>query len=140
VAAFSGVSPLIAIDTNLVIRLLVGDDPKQLTQVEALLRDARDRAILCFISDPVLCEIEWVLESCYKASRADILAALRDLLSQESFVFEDRQVLAKAIDSYQRGRAEFSDYLIGAKAQARGATATYTFDRDLRQAEGFIFL
>lgn len=33
-AAFSGVSPLIAIDTNLVIRLLVGDDPKQLTWYE----------------------------------------------------------------------------------------------------------
>ena len=131
---------MIAVDTNVLIRLLVGDDPKQLAQAEAILRDAREKDIPCFISDPVLCEIEWVLESCYGASRADILTALRDLLASEGFVFENRQGLQQAIELYQTGKADFSDYLIGAKGQAKGAAATYTFDRKLRRTEGFIFL
>jgi predicted nucleic-acid-binding protein len=131
---------LIALDTNVLVRLLVGDDPKQLMQAESLLRDAREKAIPCFISDPVLCELEWVLDSCYDASRTDILTALRDLLSQEEFVFEDRQTLVQALDSFQSGKAEFSDYLIGANGRSRGATATYTFDRDLRHADGFVLL
>ena len=131
---------MIAVDTNVLIRLLVGDDPKQLAQAEALLQDARERGIPCFIADPVLCEIEWVLESCYNASRADVLAALRDLLAQEGFTFEDRGALLQAIAAYQHGKADFSDYLIGANARAYGATAVYTFDRGLRQAEGFVLL
>lgn len=131
---------MIALDTNVIVRLLVDDDPRQAKEAERLIRDARERGIDCFISDPVLCEIEWVLESCYRASRADILAAMRDLLGQEGFLFEDRQVIRRSIEAYQGSKADFSDHLIGAKAQARGATVTYTFDRDLRHAEGFFWL
>jgi predicted nucleic-acid-binding protein len=131
---------MIAVDTNVLVRLLVGDDPEQLAQATALLHDAREKGVACFISDPVLCEIEWVLESCYGASRADVLAALRDLLASEGFVFEDRKGLMWAIEHYQTGKADFSDYLIGAKGRAKGATATYTFDKGLRGTSGFIFL
>lgn len=131
---------MIALDTNVLVRLLVGDDPAQLDQAARLLRDARNAGDVCLLSDPVLCELEWVLASSYRARRAEILAVLRDLFEQETFVFEDRHVLRQAIDSYQHGRGDLSDYLIGAKAQARGARVTYTFDRALRSTEGFAIL
>lgn len=129
---------MIALDTNVLVRLLVGDDPDQLARASRLLRKAKENGETCFVSDPVLCELEWVLESSYRAPRADILAVLRDLLDQELFEFEDRQVVRHAIDAYQHGRGDFSDYLIGAKAQAHGARATYTFDGDLLRSEGFL--
>ena len=44
------------------------------------------------------------------------------------------------MDSYVRGKAEFSDYLIGAVASAAGATTTFTFDRDLRGSDHFTLL
>jgi predicted nucleic-acid-binding protein len=128
---------VIALDTNVLVRLLVRDDPQQAAAAERLLGKAFESGEDCFLSDPVLCELEWVLDSCYRAPRTDVLAVLRDLMAQKHFAFEDREVLRCAVDAYQAGRADFSDYLIGAKAQARGATATYTFERVLRGAEGF---
>lgn len=90
-----------------------------------------------FISDPVLCEVEWVLESAYRAGRRDVLAAMQELLAGDLFVFEDREVLRNVIARYQESKADFSDCLIGAKARARGARTTYTFERVLAQEQGF---
>jgi predicted nucleic-acid-binding protein len=128
---------LIAFDTNVLVRLLVGDDPEQLARAERLLLQAQENDETCFLSDVVLCELEWVLESSYGAPRATILTVLRDLLDQQVFAFADRQVVRRAIDAYQHGRADFSDYLIGSNAQAHGARVMHTFDGDLRRTEGF---
>lgn len=131
---------MIAFDTNVLIRLLVQDDPRQGAVAERILASALEAGEACFLSDAVLCEVEWVLESCYSATRADVLAAFQDLLARKIFLFTDRAVLRRALDAYQAGRADFSDYLIGARAQARGAATTYTFDRGLRGQAGFTFL
>lgn len=128
---------MIALDTNILIRILVKDDPHQTALAERLLQEAADAGDLCFISDPVLCEVEWVLESNYKARRADVLAAMQELLAGDLFVFEDREVFRHAIARYQDGKADFSDCLIGAKALAKGARTTYTFERVLAREPGF---
>jgi predicted nucleic-acid-binding protein len=128
---------VIALDTNILIRLLTKDDPGQMVLVERLLQEAADAGEPCFISDPVLCEVEWVLESSYRARRGDVLAAMQELFAGDLFVFEDREVLRQAIARYQESKADFSDCLIGAKASARGARTTYTFERALAQEPGF---
>jgi predicted nucleic-acid-binding protein len=128
---------LIALDTNILIRLMVRDDPKQTVLVERLIESTAERGETCLITDPVLCEIEWVLESNYGAARSDILAAMQELLAQEVFTFEDREAFQRAVDLCQQTKVELSDLLIGAKGQARGARTTYTFDRILSRQEGF---
>lgn len=128
---------MIALDTNILIRLLTKDDPDQTALAEGLLQKAADAEESCFISDPVLCEMEWVLESSYRAKRGDVLAAMQELLGGDLFIFEDREVLRQAIVTYQESKADFSDCLIGAKARARGARTTYTFERVLAQEQGF---
>ena len=119
------------------IRLLVRDDPSQTALAERLLQEAADAGEQCFISDPVLCEVEWVLESSYRATRRDILAAMQELLAGDLFIFEDREVLRQVIARYQESKADLSDCLIGAKARARGARTTYTFERVLAKEQGF---
>lgn len=132
---------MIGLDTNILVRLLVADDPKQTAAAERLLREVVETGELCFVSDPVLCETEWVLDRSYKVPRMEIQAAFQSLLARKDlFLFEDPEVFRRALDAYQRGKAEFSDSLIGAKAEAHGARTTFTFDRDLARQQGFSIL
>jgi predicted nucleic-acid-binding protein len=132
---------VIALDTNVLVRVLIADDPKQTAAAERLLRESIEAEEPCLLSDPVLCETEWVLESCYRVPRAEIAAALDGLLARGSlFTFENVEVLRKALEAYRRGKAEFSDFLIGAKAESQGARTTFTFDRDLASQQGFSIL
>lgn len=59
------------------------------------------------------------------------------LLEGTEFTFADRTAVGAAVASYERGKADFSDYLIGATAASAGASTTFTFDRGLRKSEDF---
>lgn len=131
---------MIALDSNVLIRLLIEDDPKQTSIAKELLEGKIADGETCFVSDPVLCEIEWVLESCYGVPRESLLAMVQELAANDHFVFEDRAVLRDALDAYSDGKADLSDYLIHGKAMAREARATYTFDRALRNTDGVVVL
>ena len=128
---------MIALDTNVLVRFLVRDDEGQARRARALIEAAAAAGNPCLITSPVLCELEWVLEGVYGASRADIAGTVRDLLTTPPFVVEDEAVTRRALAAYVKGRADFSDYLIGQLGRAGGARTTYTFDRALRNAEGF---
>lgn len=131
---------MIALDTNVVLRLVVEDDPGQLAVVRDLVGAAEAAGETCLLTDVVLCEIEWVLLSAYGATRADVLAAVQSLAGESLFDFEDRARLHRALDSYQHGRGDLSDYLIGHTSAALGARTTFTFDRGLAGDPGFTVL
>jgi predicted nucleic-acid-binding protein len=131
---------LIAFDTNILIRLLVQDDPKQAAEAERLLHEAAAAGETVLLCVPVLCEVVWVLRSQYKASRAEAAEALESFLHNELFDFEDRGVVASALDAYRRTKADFADFLIGFTARTRGARTTYSFDGALASQLGFSVL
>lgn len=131
---------MIALDTNLVIRLLVEDDAAQLAEARRVVRTAEVEGEPCFVSDIVLCEVEWVLESLYKARKRHVLTAVQRLLAEPLFRFESRDRARRALEAYERGDGDLSDHLIGATASDHEARTTYTFDRALRRQEGFTLL
>jgi predicted nucleic-acid-binding protein len=131
---------LIAFDTNLVVRLLVQDDPLQAAEAERVLREAATAGETVLLVNPVLCEIVWVLEFHYKASRADVASALESLLDNQIFTYEDRALVARALDLFRKSKAGFADFLIGLTAEARGARTTYSFDGALAGRAGFTVL
>ena len=131
---------MIALDTNVLIRFFVRDDEEQARRALKLIETCREEDDSCLICNPVLCEVEWVLESVYRASRADIVAAVRMLQTTPPFVLEDAELVDRALQMYASGKGDLSDYLLGEIASARGARTTYTFDRDLRSAKGFTLL
>jgi len=131
---------LIALDTNVLVRFLVRDDEAQAMRARTLVETCRAAGDACLVSNPVLCELEWVLESVYRASRSDLVAAVRTLQTTPPFVLEDAELLERALRMYSKGKGDLSDYILGEIAVARGARTTYTFDRDLRNAEGFTLL
>ncbi len=131
---------MIALDSNVLVRLLVQDDPVQADLARRLIESEHERGERCFISDPVLCELEWVLESAYGASRRDIATALQHMIASSFFVFDDIASVESALERFCSGKADFSDYLLGTRARKRGAGTTFTFDKALRDEEGFTLL
>ena len=128
---------MIALDTNVLLRLLLNDDPNQARQAQDLVDRAVAASDRVLLPDIVLCELEWVLESVYSFSRARIAATVRRLLDAEEFAFVNRPAVVRALEHYTRGKADFSDYLLGESAMMAGASTTYTFDRVLSRSAGF---
>ena len=110
-----------ALDTNLVVRYLTGDDHAQAARARAVI-DAGH----VFVSTTVLLESEWVLRSVYGFGGTDVAAALRAFAGLTQVSVESPVLLAEALDRVDRGM-DFADALhLGAAA---GYEALLTFDR-----------
>jgi predicted nucleic-acid-binding protein len=129
---------MIALDTNVLVRYLVDDDPQQSRQAARLIERAVARDESLFISDMVFCETVWVLVSAYGLPRTEIADALGALLRARSLVFASTDRLASALEAYRRGKGDFADYLIREQAHAHGADAVATFDKALLKEPGFV--
>lgn len=118
-----------AIDTNVLVRYLRNDDPRQ----SPIARDLIDEAAASdplLVPNEVLVEIFWLLAKRQKFPRARIADILWALLDNAHLAFSDRVAVSAAVDAYAQGPAGFVDYLIAATAQACGADYTLTFDRE----------
>jgi predicted nucleic-acid-binding protein len=118
-----------AIDTNVLVRYLRNDDPRQ----SPIARDLIDEAAASdplLVPNEVLVEIFWLLAKRQKFPRARIADILWALLDNAHLAFSDRVAVSAAVDAYAQGPAGFGDYLIAATAQACGADYTLTFDRE----------
>jgi len=126
---------VIGVDTNVLVRYFVDDDPTQSRRVDALLANSANDPL--HIDDVVLCELVRVLRAGYRLDRVEIAAALRRILSTANFSFDDRDLLRRALADYSVGSADFSDYVIGQRNARAGCEATVTFDRALRDNSSF---
>lgn len=131
---------MIALDTNVLVRFLVLDDPGQSAKAVDLIRRAAQEQQPVFIADIVLCETAWVLRSAYGASKRDIIATFRRLLGDEAFGVRDPTTIERGLDRYARGRGDFGDFLIGDAGVEAGAHTTYTFEKALRNEPQFTLL
>lgn len=119
---------MLAVDTNVVVRVLVGDDPAQQKAALGRLGKIRADGDGVLVSVVVLAETAWVLGSAYGYSRAQIAAALRGVLATPPFVVTQRAAVLAAIAAYEKGPADFSDYLILELGRVEGCTKLLTFD------------
>ena len=123
-----------AFDTNVLVRVLVGDDPAQTKRAErAFVRHANDGGV--FVSLVVLAEIGWVLSAAYEWERAAIHERLTRLVRTRGIVVEDLELVEAALERYRGGKADFADYLIAERATRMGAELV-TFDKRLAREEG----
>jgi predicted nucleic-acid-binding protein len=127
---------MIGIDTNVLVRYVLRDDPTQATRADRELE--RDERFL--IDGVVLCELVWVLEAGYALSRAAIASTLDRVLSTAQFEVEGRDLALAALADFKGSSADFSDCLIGRRNRAVGAAHTVTFDRSLKALPGFRLL
>lgn len=127
---------MFAVDTNVVVRVLVGDDPRQQKAALERLRTIREDGGSVVVSAVVLAELAWVLNSSYAYDRAQIAEALRGVLNTPPFFTPQRAEVLAAIEAYAKGSADFSDYLILSLARADGCETLLTFDRRLLRIAG----
>jgi predicted nucleic-acid-binding protein len=122
---------MIALDTNVVVRLLVDDDPEQCRRARRLVEEAEKHQEPLWLCDIVMCETIWVLESYYDLGRDSIAPALKRLVRARQVVLQSSDQVAAALTAYSDGSADFADYLILEHAKAAGCDRLVTFDRGL---------
>lgn len=120
-----------AVDTNVLVRLLTRDDPKQAAAADAFVRPG------AWVSHIALVEAMWVLSSVYGSTPAQIAAAVGMLLEHESLVLQDPDVAGAALQRFRATPAlGFSDCLVLEVASKAGHHPVGTFDRALSRQEG----
>ncbi len=119
-----------AVDTNVIVRYLVGDDAEQAEAARALL-DGFTPEEPAFICREVVMEVAWVLERSYHFTRSRVAEALMDLTASDSLMVENPDDVAAAAHLYRQGGVGFSDLMVLSATARAGATPLYTFDRRL---------
>lgn len=122
-----------AVDTNLLVRLLVRDDLKQVRAAERFIQPG------AWVSHLVLAECVWVLESVYDLPHAKLAAGIEMLLAHAQLTLQDPDVVAAALGHFrQRATVGFSDCLVLETARKAGHQPLGTFDRALRKLPGTV--
>ncbi len=120
-----------AVDTNVLVRLITRDDPKQLTRAESFVAPG------AWVSHLVLAETIRVLESVYELDAAGRATAVDRLLNHRSLTLQDADVVTAALAHFRHKPAlGFSDCLVLEIARKAGHLPLGTFDRDLGKFEG----
>ena len=124
-----------AVDTNVILRYLVGDNPGQETAARTLI-DGLTPSNPGFICREVIVEVAWVLERSYGFMRTRVAEVLMDLTASDSLVVENSDDVAAAAHRYRQGGIGLSDLMILSAAEREGARPLHTFDRRLARMRG----
>ena len=120
---------MIGLDTNVLVRLLVADDPVQTRRAVRFVAQHCTPEVPGFINIIVLVELVWVLGSAYAYRPVQIADALERLIAGADRVTEHHDQVRTSLADYRAGRGDFVDILIGHVNRAQGCEATATFDR-----------
>lgn len=122
-----------AVDTNVLIRALTGDDFVQSPAAEAFIRDHAP----VWVSHVVLVETVWVLESVYDCGKPQLVEAMKRIIDNKDLSLDDPAVVRAALALYQsKGKVTFEDCLILEIARKAGHLPLATFDKAFGKFEG----
>jgi predicted nucleic-acid-binding protein len=121
---------MIGLDTNVIVRYIIQDDPKQALKATKVIENqlsSRDPGFITLIS---LVEVTWVLESCYDQNKQDILNVLHALLTTKQLIVERADIAYLAMKRCQVSpKADFSDAMITVISEQEGCLQVLTFDK-----------
>ncbi len=120
-----------AIDTNVLVRLIVRDDPRQATSAESFVEQG------AWVSVLALAETAWVLATVYELSSKELAKAIEMLLDHRDLTLQDPQTIAAALELFRaKPGLGFSDCLMLQLARKAGHLPLGTFDRHLGRVQG----
>ncbi len=122
---------MLAIDTNVLIRILVRDDARQAASADKLILKG------AWVSHLVLAETLWVLDAVYERTPEQLILMIEMLLGHETIVVQDADTVTLALANFRRKPAPgFSDCLVLEIARKSGHTPLGTFDKRLAKLDG----
>jgi predicted nucleic-acid-binding protein len=119
---------MIGLDTNVVVRYVMQDDPIQSPKANKLIESLGDGK--GYITLIALVETTWVLECCYELKKHELVQALEGILKTKQFLIEKPDIAYVALKNYVEGKADFSDALIAACSKDSGCEKIMSFDKD----------
>jgi predicted nucleic acid-binding protein len=126
------------VDTDVILRLITGDDPVQQAAAEALFQQVVDGASMLRAPDTAIADAVFVLVSprVYSLPRALVRDKLLYLLGLSGFKVHNRRLLMRALDLFVLFNIDFGDAMIVAAMERRGATDLYSCDHDFDRVPG----
>ena len=115
------------VDTNVLVRHLIGDPPRLAARATTYLQGESD----LLVADLIVAETIYVLESFYEVSRREISEAMRALIVMESVRVVDAPLLLRAVEIYERDRLNFAEAYLIASAESTGVMRVASFDRSI---------
>ena len=131
---------MIAIDTNVLLRLLVRDHAEQVRAVERFVSTHFSTEDPGYVSRVVIAETAWVLKDVYGYERQQIANAIRAVMNVSELQLESADEINAAIADYEQSSAGFTDCLLARTNVAAGCDYTVTFDRKAARLPGFELL
>jgi len=124
------------LDTNVLIRYLVQDDPKQARAAEKFIIQFANSEATLFIPISVTLESEWVLRSVYLFSKESIIEVFISLLETREMQFQDEASVERAIFLFREHNVDFADCLHVATAFTHDYLPMMSFDKQASRVEG----
>lgn len=129
---------MIGLDTNVLLRYLVQDDPAQSPRATQVIERRLTKQNPGFVSLVCILEIVWVLGSLYRRSSGQIADHLEMILAADTLAVQNEQEVYQALVALRNGSGTFEDALIGALGAWWGCSATLTFDENAaKRLHGF---
>lgn len=127
---------MVGLDTNVVVRLLLADDPAQTRRAVKFLKSAQAHSVKVILTLEVVQKIEWVLRSSAKKTKLEFLRLARQLLEVRDIEIHNEAVLEQALRTYEKSTADFSECLFLAHYQQLGCSVMMTFDAKAARMTG----
>ncbi len=119
------------VDTNVLVRHLTGEPADMAARATAYLAETAE----LYLTDLIVAETVYVLESFYEAPREQVAAAMRSLVSMRSVVTVDPALLLRAIEVYETDRLDFAEAYLVACAESTGVDRVASFDRSIDRVD-----
>jgi predicted nucleic acid-binding protein len=126
------------VDTDVIIRLITGDDPVKQTAAETLFRQVANGTITLRAPDTVIADAVYVLASpnLYRRNRSHIRDQLGYLLRLQNFKVHNKRLLLRALDVFAGTSLDFGDAMLVATMRRRGSSDLYSYDHDFDHVTG----
>jgi predicted nucleic acid-binding protein len=122
--------PVIIVDTNIILRLILADEPKLSLQARAIFDRAETGQVEIYIDEIAIAEIVWVLSSFYRQPKQDIVRHLKDMISQTWIVNPRKKLVLAALDLFSETNLSYIDAWILSVSKQRKIELK-TFDKKL---------
>ncbi len=131
---------MISLDTNVLVRLIARDDPKQAQKVIAFLFDLESKNKQAFVSSLVILETMWVLSTSLKKTRQEVIQIILRVLKTPTLVIENGEELKELLDFAVHNTLDLSDLMISYRCRVENALPVMTFDKKASRNEMFKLL